>query len=125
MLCRRPESDYCELVCRKPMCSYWLYILKHDLHSRGCTLAISASPHERDLDSGKLQTANYRSWKQLSEALIQAGIDPAIVRNIEAPLESEGLETLRDLLLSDEQVRTLGFRRLADSSIRGAVSPGA
>ena len=90
------------------MC-YWLYILKHELHAQGCTLALSVSPHEHDVEGGRLQTANYKSWEQLSDVLLRAGIAPEILRRTKAALESEGLDTLRDLVLSPEQLQTLGF----------------
>ena len=90
------------------MC-YWLYILKHELHAQGCTLALSVSPHEYDVEGGKLQTANYKSWEQLSDVLLRAGIAPEILGSTKATLETEGLDTLRDVALSPEQLRILGF----------------
>jgi hypothetical protein len=100
------------------MCRYWLYILRHELHVEGCTLALSASPYERDVDGAKLQTSTYKSWQQLSEVLLFAGLDPKAVRSTKAVLESEGLDTLRDVPLSPEQLRILGFHSMAN------VSPG-
>jgi len=90
------------------MC-YWLYILKHELQAQGCTLALSVSPHEHDVGGGRLQTANYRSWEQLSDVLLRAGIAPEILRSTKAAIESEGWDTLRDVVLSQEQLRVLGF----------------
>jgi len=52
------------------MCNYWLYILRHEPHVEGCTLAISVSPTERDLD-GKLQTKHFKSWDALLELLVK------------------------------------------------------
>ena len=91
------------------MC-YWLYILKHELHAQGCTLALSASPHEHDVEGGKLQTTNYKSWEQLSDVLLRAGIAPHILHSTKAAFESEGLDTLRDVALSPEQLHILGFQ---------------
>ena len=81
------------------MCAYWLYILKHELHAEGCTLAMSVSPTERDLDSGKLQTATYKSWDHLSPVLAEAGISPETLQSTKAALDSDGWETLRDISL--------------------------
>jgi len=92
------------------MCAYWLFILKHELHAAGCTLALSVSPTERDLDAGKLQTATYKSWDQLSQVLAQAGITPDKLRSTQATLDSVGFDTLRDVSLSGEQVHNLGFK---------------
>ena len=91
------------------MCAYWLYILKHEVHAEGCTLALSVSPTERDLDTGKLQMATYKSWDQLSPVLAQAGITPETLRSTKAALDSDGWDTLRDVSLSCEQVHRLGF----------------
>ena len=91
------------------MCAYWLYILKHELHAEGCTLALSVSPTERDAD-GKLQTATYKSWNELSEVLDQAGVSPDVIRCTKRALDSEGLDTLRDISLSPEQLHRLGFK---------------
>lgn len=91
------------------MCAYWLYILKHELHAEGCTLALSVSPTERDMN-GTLQTVSYKSWNQLSDALDRAGIGPDALRKAKEALDSEGLDTLRDIPLSPAQLRTLGFR---------------
>jgi hypothetical protein len=85
------------------MCAYWLYILKHELHAEGCTLAVSVSPTKHGDDGGKLKTANYKSREQLSEVLLHAGIAPETLQSTKAALESEGLA------LSPEQLRTLGF----------------
>lgn len=91
------------------MCAYWLYILKHELHAEGCTLALSVSPTERDVN-GTLQTVSYKSWDQLSEALAQAGIGRDALQRAKEALDSKGLDTFRDLPLSAVQLQTLGFR---------------
>lgn len=98
----------CEARFDETMCAYWLYILKHELHAEGCTLALSVSPTERDV-SGTLQTVSYRSWNQLSHALAQAGIGPDALRRAKIAVDSEGLDTLREISLSPTQLHTLGF----------------
>ena len=92
------------------MCAFWLYILKHELHSEGCTLALSLSPTEKVADSGKLQTVTFKSWNQLSQALASAGFDAATLRGTKVTLDLEGLDTLRDVSLSPEQLYSLGFK---------------
>jgi hypothetical protein len=68
------------------------------------------SPAEQNFDGGKLQTATYKSWDQLSEVLAGAGISPETLRSTKAALDSEGLYTLRDIALSPEQLLSLGFK---------------
>ena len=91
------------------MCNYWLYILKHEPHVEGCTLAVSVSPTERNTDGGKLQTVKFASWSELLELLATVGIRREILTRTQATLDSEGLETLREIPLSPEQLHALGF----------------
>ncbi len=101
------------------MCHYWLYILKHELLAEGCTLALSSSALDPNWKMGKLQTKNYRSWEELSIALTQAGIEPEIIRSSKAALDSDGLHTLWDVDLSEEQLRTLGFHGIPADPMKG------
>ena len=100
--CAKLNSD-------ETMCSYWLYILKHELHAEGCTLALSVFPTERD-ECRSLQTVSYKSWHQLSDALSQAGVDREALRRTKVAVDSEGLDTLRDISLSPAQLHVLGFK---------------
>ena len=92
------------------MCNYWLYILKHEYHVEGCTLALSVSPTERDVQGQKLQTVQFKSWADLFGVLAKVGISSEFLRHAKATLDSEGLETLREIPLSEGQLHTLGFR---------------
>ena len=92
------------------MCAFWLYILKHELHAEGCTLALDVSPTEKFVDGLELQTVNFKSWNQLAEALARAGFDSMTIRDTEMALDSEGLQTLREVSLSPEQLHNLGFK---------------
>jgi len=92
------------------MCAFRLYILKHESHSEDCTLALSVSPTERNLDGGKLQTTSYKSWHRLSEMLSQAGIAAEALVNGKAPLDAKGFSTVREISLSPDQLHSLGFR---------------
>ena len=91
------------------MCNYWLYILKHEPHVEACTLALSVSPTERDFEDAKLQTKNYKSWAELFEVLTKMGIPGEILRTTKLALDSGGIETLREIPLSSEQLHILGF----------------
>ena len=91
------------------MCAYWLYILKHELHAEGCTLALSVSPTEKVVDGGKLRTVTFKSSTALAEVLARAGINSEAIRSAKAALDLEGLHTLRDVSLSPGQLHALGF----------------
>lgn len=91
------------------MCNYWLHILKHEPHAEGCTLAASVSPTELRAPEGKIQTANYKSWSDLAASLSEVGVNSEMLKATKAALDSEGLETLREIPLSVEQLRKLGF----------------
>lgn len=92
------------------MSNYWLYILKDEPCVQGCTLGLSVSPLEQDVDGAKLQTKHYRSWHQLSHALTSVGISPEMLRSSKAELDADGWYTLREIRLSCEQLQALGFR---------------
>lgn len=57
--------------------------------------------------------ANFPSSKQLASALSRVGVCVAVLEKMERRLDAEGLHTLTDLMLSDEQVATLGFKILS------------
>ena len=92
------------------MCNYWLYILKDEPHVESCTLALSVSPCEHDVDGSKLQTVHYKSWQQLSAALSKVGINCETLKCLKLTLNSAGLETLHEIPLSPEQLNILGFK---------------
>lgn len=93
------------------MCNYWLHILKDEPHVESCTLALSVSPCERDVEGTKLQTVHYKSWQQLSAALSKVGVSYETLQNVKFALDSAGLETLHEIPLSQEQLNTLGFKQ--------------
>lgn len=62
--------------------------------------------------------ANFRSSKQLASALSRIGVRAAVLEKMDRSLDSEGLHTLRDLMLTDEQVAALGFKLIALKSPR-------
>ena len=92
--------------------SYSLHILRHDPPSHACTIALSKLPGHKN-NGGAMPLANYPSTKQLASALSRVGVRPAALEKIESGLDAEGLHTLRNLMLSDEQIATLGFKRIA------------
>ena len=94
------------------MCNYWLHILKDEPHVESCTLALSVSPCERDVDGTRLQTVHYKSWQQLSAALSKVGIGYELLQRAKFTLDSAGLETLREIPLSPEQLGVLGFKEI-------------
>lgn len=54
--------------------------------------------------------ANFPSSKQLALALSRVGVRAAVLEKMKRGLDGEGLHTLTDLTLSDEQVASLGFK---------------
>lgn len=88
---------------------YSLYILRHDPPIQTCTIALSKLPVRRTT-RGLMPLANFPSWKHLASALSRVGISVAVLEKMEWSLDAEGLHTLTDLMLSDEQVASLGFR---------------
>jgi len=57
--------------------------------------------------------ATFASSKLLASALSRAGVRAAVLKKMGKRLDAEGLHTLRDLMLSDAQVATLGFKSVA------------
>jgi len=54
--------------------------------------------------------ARFPSSKQLALALSRVGVATAVLEKMKRSLDAEGLHTLTDLMLSDEQVAKLGFQ---------------
>lgn len=92
--------------------AYSLHILRHDPPSHACTIALSKLPG-RTNSGGAMPLANFPSAKQLASALSRVGVRTAVLEKIAKGLDADGLHTLRNLVLSDEQVATLGFKRIA------------
>lgn len=92
--------------------SYSLHILRHDPPSHACTIALSRLPMRRN-NGGLLPLANFPSSKQLASALSSVGVCAAVLQKMKRSLDAEGLHTLTDLRLSEEQVATLGFKLIA------------
>ena len=92
--------------------AYCLHVFRHDPPSEACTIALSKSPSRRTL-GGPMPLANFPSSKQLASALSRIGIRAAVLAKMDRKLDSDGLHTLSDLMLSDEQVATLGFKFIA------------
>jgi len=56
--------------------------------------------------------ANFPSSKQLASALSRVGVRAALLEKMARRLDAEGLHTLNGLMLSDEQLATLGFKTI-------------
>lgn len=54
--------------------------------------------------------ATFPSSKQLALALSRVGVGAAVLEKMKRRLDAEGLHTLTNLTLSDEQVASLGFK---------------
>jgi hypothetical protein len=54
--------------------------------------------------------ANFPSSKQLALALSRVGVRAAVLEKMERRLDADGPNTLTGLMLSDQQVATLGFK---------------
>lgn len=89
--------------------TYSLHILRHDPPSHACTIALSKLP-SRSNASALMPLATFPSSKQLASSLSRLGVRAAVLEKMERSLDDDGLETLTNLLLSDEQVATLGFK---------------
>lgn len=89
--------------------AYCLHILRHDPPSKACTIALSKLPLRRNV-GWPMPLANFPSSKQLTSALSRIGVRAAVLEKMDRSLDAEGLHTLRDLMLSDEQVAALGFK---------------
>ena len=109
-----PESNKARLKASPLMRrqAYSLHILRHDPPSRACTIALSKLPGRAN-SGGAMPLANFPSAKQLASALSRVGVRTAVLEKIAKGLDADGLHTLRNLKLSDEQVATLGFKRIA------------
>lgn len=57
--------------------------------------------------------ANFPSSKQLASALSRVGVRADVLERMKRGLDAERLHTLTDLMLSEEQVATLGFKLIA------------
>lgn len=89
--------------------AYWLHILRHDPPNHACTIALSKFP--RGKNTGVMMpVASFPSSKQLALALSRIGVGAAVLEEMERTLDAEGLHTLTDLRLSDEQVASLGLK---------------
>lgn len=89
--------------------AYCLHILRHDPRSEACTIALAKLPLRTNSGVG-MPLANFSSSKQLASALSHIGVRAAMLKTMERRLHAEGLHTLTDLKLSDEQVASLGFK---------------
>lgn len=92
--------------------AYCLHILRHDPPSKACTIALSKLPPRRNA-GWPMPLANFPSSRKLTSALSRIGVRAAVLEKMDRSLDSEGLHTLRDLMLSDEQVTALGFKLIA------------
>lgn len=89
--------------------AYCLHILRQDSRSEACTIALAKSPLRKN--SGVVMPlANFPSSRQLASALSHIGVGAAVLKKMERRLDAEGLHTLTDLTLSDEQLASLGFK---------------
>ena len=89
--------------------AYSLHILRHDPPSHVCTIALSKLSVRRNTGA-PMPLANFPSSKQLVLALSRVGVGAAVLEKMERRLYADGLNTLTDLILSDQQVATLGFK---------------
>lgn len=90
--------------------AYWLHILRHDPPSHACTIALLKLPGGRRNTGVIMPLANFSSLKQLAVALSRVGVGAAVLEEMKRTLDTEGLHTLTDLTLSDEQVASLGLK---------------
>jgi len=89
--------------------AYRLHILIHDPSSKAYTIALAELPLQRN-SALIMPLANFPSSKQLASALSRVGVPTAVLRKMKTSLDTEGLHRLTDLMLSDEQVASLGFK---------------
>jgi hypothetical protein len=89
--------------------AYCLHILRQDPRRKACTIALAKLPLQRN--SGvAMPLTNFPSSQQLASALSHIGVRAAVLDKMKRRLDAEGLHTLTDLTLSDEQVASLGFK---------------
>jgi hypothetical protein len=96
------------LECRR---SYWLYISEVKSSARGLPssylVLCATAPDRRNV--GELPTAHYPSWSQLAKKLADCGIQGPELESAKADVDTEGMCTLASVMLSEEQVKSLGF----------------
>lgn len=60
-----------------------------------------------------MPTVHYPSWGQLARKLSGIGIDGGVLQNIKENLDAKGSHTITDVMLSDEQLKQVGFMDVA------------
>jgi hypothetical protein len=94
------------------MKTYWLHIveIKSPQSDIPSTYLLSqASAPDRNFAGGAMPTVHYSSWEQLGKKLSGVGIDGGVLQDTKENLDSKGSHTISNVILSDEQLKQLGF----------------
>jgi hypothetical protein len=94
------------------MRTYWLHILESKSPQVGMPstyLLVRADAPERNAEDGTMPTVHYHSWEQLSPRLSDIGMDASVLQDTKENLDSKGRHIIPEAILSDEQLKQLGF----------------
>jgi hypothetical protein len=98
------------------MRTYWLHIIENKSPQLGLPstymLALADAP-ERNITSGAMPTVHHHSWERLSERLSRVGVDESVLRAAKAGLDLTGNHTIPEVVLSNDQLRWLGYEDVA------------
>ncbi len=92
---------------------YWLHITEATSPARGMpstyVLTRADPPGPRGSPIGKLPSFHFATWSELARKLAACGIQAPELESAKAQLDSDGSCVLPSVMLSDSELRTLGF----------------
>jgi hypothetical protein len=98
------------------MRTYWLHIVEHKSPQLGAPstyMLARADATDRNVTGGALPTVHHHSWERLSARLSQVGIDDVVLRDTKAGLDLTGSHAIPEVILSDDQLKLLGYEDVA------------
>jgi len=98
------------------MPTYWLHIVesKSPLSGMPSTYMLArADAPGRNVTGGAMPTVHFPSWEQLSTRLSHLGVDGGVLRDAKAALDLTGSHAIPEVILSDDQLRWLGYQDVA------------
>ena|SRR6266478_4856198 len=94
----------------------WLHIHENKSPQSGMPstyMLARANAPSRNFAGGSMPTVHYNSWEQLSRKLSEVGIHEDALQEAKEELDSKGSHTITEVILSDKQVKDLGFTDVA------------
>jgi hypothetical protein len=98
------------------MRTYWFHILESKSPQPGAPstymLFRSIAP-DRNMTGGAMPTVHHPSWEHLAAGLSSVGIHEEALRETKTALDRTGSHIIQEVILSDEQLKLLGYEDVA------------